>query len=151
MSNYFAEPRIHAERGHPTIARFLIGEVWNYDVPVKKVTPIATSFWEKASQQAASFLEEESRCFVTIWVNVNKPPLRCQPFVILPTPRQFEICELVAWFQGLLKRHKTLLSDSVIHSCLERLKNQKGHIIGSYRVMGTIIIELNNGGAMLYE
>lgn len=45
--------------------------VWNHDIPVRTMTPIAEMFWEKTCLQSTPFLDNERRHFLVIWVNVN--------------------------------------------------------------------------------
>ena len=63
--------------------------------------------------------------------------------MILPTPHQFELTELLPWFRTKMRNVK--LEETKIDYYLNRIKNQQGHLIGTYQEMNQIIHELQGG------
>lgn len=122
--------------------------VWNYDIPPKRIKPLAKSFWEEITTPILPLLKKQNRCFIMVWANVGKSPLNGCDFTVLPTPDKFEMCELLPWFHNQLKI-KGVGEDSIEHY-LNRLKNQCGHLLGTYQEINQIIRELK-GSFRLYE
>ncbi len=122
--------------------------IWNYDIPPKTIKPLAKSFWEEISNPILPLLKKQNRCFIIVWANVDKSPLNGCNFTVLPTPDKFDMCELLPWFHNQLKI-KGVGEDSM-ENYLDRLKNQCGHLLGTYQEINQIIRELK-GGYRLYE
>lgn len=119
--------------------------IWNYDIPQKIIKPLAEDFWTIISPSVDPFVKRKSRCFVIVWANVGKRPLT--GFTALPTPKQFDLKDLLPWFRGQLKILE--IGDNMIDYYINRLESQCGNLIGTYQEMNQIIQELQ-GGSRLY-
>lgn len=114
--------------------------VWNYDIPLKSMKTLAEISWSTMNDNISSIIKNRSRCFVLIWVNVNRNPLG--GFTILPTEK-FEADDLDAWFRFQLQTSG--VAEERINYYLYRLKNQYGNLVGTYREMNHMIQELQGG------
>ena len=95
--------------------------IWNRDIPQDHMQTIARSFWENVKIQISPFVQNKSRCFVTIWANINQQPL--EDFTLLSLPERFEVCELKQWFQAQLRKHG--LDETIIFKCcLKKFNNR---------------------------
>ncbi len=115
--------------------------IWNYDLPAQQMKNIAQAFWQEIEPQVWPFLQNQGRCLVIVWADVDRAPL--EAFTRLPTPDKFELSELIPWFRGKLKQLE--LEEELVEHCLDRLKKQDGHVIGTYQEMNQIIHELQGG------
>ncbi|MGK7871793.1 MAG: hypothetical protein AB4426_00220 [Xenococcaceae cyanobacterium] len=118
--------------------------IWNHDIPAKIMKSLAQSFWTDINSCVKPFLIDQSRCFVIVWANVGKRPLT--GFTALPTPKQFDLSELLSWFRGQLRMEG--IGEDCIEHCLNRLKSQCGHVLGTFQEMNQIIHDLKGGSRL---
>jgi len=116
--------------------------IWNYTFPLGNLRTIATFFWGKVNKYLVPFLKYQGQCFVAVLANadVQAKLIRIDNFVNVSIPRLFEIADLVNWVNGRLKDQG--VKDDVIEHCLNRLRDQHGHLIGTYQEMEHIIADL---------
>jgi len=96
--------------------------------------------WAGMHKRILQLIENQSRCFILIWVNVNKNPLG--GFTSLPMEK-FKADDLDPWFRNQLQ--KIGVTEEQINGYLYRLKNQDGNLVGTYREMNHMIQELQGG------
>ncbi len=124
--------------------------IWNYDIPDKFMKSLAEAFWADITFSVSPCLKNQSRCFVIVWANVGKRPLTgLTGFTALPSPKKFELCDLLPWFRSQLRMEG--IEENLIESYLERLEKQcgDGDLIGTYQEINQIVQELQ-GGTRLY-
>jgi hypothetical protein len=113
--------------------------VWCYAFPPEHIKIVATHFWQEVEQSVSPFLREQSQCFVLILANVDVEgrPYQIDNFTALQTPSEFAMHDLLPWMQGRLENLGIEQND--IELCLERLKDQRGDFIRTYREMEYIL------------
>jgi hypothetical protein len=124
--------------------------IWNYDIPEKIMKSLAEAFWVEISSSVLPYLQNQSRCFVIVWANVGKRPLTgLTGLTALPSPKKFELCDLLPWFRSQLRMEG--IEENLIESYLDRLEKQcgDGDLIGTYQEINQIVQELQ-GGTRLY-
>ncbi len=112
--------------------------IWNFGIPEREMVEIATSFFHNAQTRTITYLHNQSRCFVIIWANVEEEPLK--EFDVLPIPEKFELSSLIQWVRSWLK--PLGIDDSLMINIIRRLKNQDGHLLGTFMELESIINEL---------
>ncbi len=117
--------------------------VWNYEIPPVAMKLVASSFWEAIKSQVMPCLRNQSRCFVVIWANIGNRKYIIEQSTIISAPAKFAVSELEQWFRGQLRQLG--IEENVIQQYLLRLKNQHGHLIGTFQEMQGIIHELQGG------
>ncbi|MEP0872943.1 hypothetical protein NDA01_24305 [Trichocoleus desertorum AS-A10] len=113
--------------------------IWNHDIPLKQIQPIAEAFWNEISDSLSSILIRQRRCFILIWVNAKHKSLR--GFPKLKAPEKFVLSELEAWFYGHFKEKG--IEEKQIEDYLTRLKMHDGHLVATYREMDQMIHEIS--------
>ncbi len=124
--------------------------IWNYDIPEKFMKSLAEDFWADITFSVSPCLKNQSRCFVIVWANVGKRPLTgLTGFTALPSPKKFDLCDLLPWFRSQLRMEG--IEENLIESYLDRLERQcgNGDLIGTYHEINQIVQELQ-GGTRLY-
>ena len=124
--------------------------IWNYDIPEKFMKLLAEAFWTDISSSVLPCLQNQSRCFVIVWANVGKRPLTgLTGLTALPSPKKFELCDLLPWFRSQLRMEG--IEENLIEYYLNRLEKQcgNGDLIGTYQEINQIVQELQ-GGTRLY-
>jgi hypothetical protein len=120
--------------------------IWNYDIPEKFMKSLAEAFWADISSSVLPCLKNQSRCFVIVWANVGKRPLTgLTGLTALPSPKKFELCDLLPWFRSQLRMEG--IEEKLIEYYLDRLEKQcgNGDLIGTYQEINQIVHELQGG------
>jgi hypothetical protein len=146
MANNICENLSDLFSANPDVDIVLI--IWNYKIPLIAMKPVARAFWNEVTTNISPYLEKQGRCFVVIWSNVGTGRHVLDEVITISTPLEFVVTDLLPWFRGQLKQLE--IEDDVIEQYLHQLKNQQGHLIGTYQEMQGIIKELK-GGVTLYE
>lgn len=113
--------------------------VWCYASPSQQLASMAMHFWQEVQKSVLPLLREWNRCFVFILANVDLEgkPYQIDNFTTLQLPMKFELADLLPWFQGRLDDLGIEQSD--VELCLERLKDQHGDFVRTYREMEYIV------------
>jgi hypothetical protein len=120
--------------------------IWNYDIPDKFMKSLAEDFWADITFSVSPCLKNQSRCLVIVWANVGKRPLTgLTGLTALPSPKKFELCDLLPWFRSQLRMEG--IEEDLIDYYLDRLEKQcgNGDLIGTYQEINQIVQELQGG------
>ncbi len=117
--------------------------VWNHILPPPILERKTLRFFEEIEEKCLNYLNKSQQCLFFILADTNCT-YNTNGFLAIKTPNEFNLNGrkgLLEWFRNELSNRDFV--ESEISYCIDKLKGQKGDLIGTYCVLQQIINELN--------
>lgn len=117
--------------------------VWNHILPPPILEIKTYSLFEEIEKKCLHYLNKSQQCLVFILADTNCAH-NTNGFLTIKTPNEFNLNGrkgLLEWLRNELSNRD--FAESEISYCIDKLKGQKGDLIGTYYLLQQIIDELN--------
>jgi hypothetical protein len=114
--------------------------IWNLDIPFTDTNRIATSFWNRISEQVAHVFKDERRSFIIFWINLYEGQWKLDNYCCLPILEKFNLDDLKDYFERSFEDIGMAQED--VKKCVRRLEKKEGHIVKTFWEWQNILNEL---------